>query len=134
MKKSLIALAVLAASGAAMAQSSVSLYGIVDAAYGQVKVTDGVNTAKTTGMFDGGANGIGDSRWGLRGSEDLGNGLKANFNLEQGIDALAARSRTVDVEAQFWYITQVQVLRQLLGLLDPTERAIVDKRVRSGGR
>jgi hypothetical protein len=33
MKKSLVALAVLAASGAAMAQSSVTLFGIVDAAY-----------------------------------------------------------------------------------------------------
>ena len=42
MKKSLIALAVLAASGAAMAQSSVTLFGIVDTAVGYV---DNVNAA-----------------------------------------------------------------------------------------
>lgn len=88
MKKSLIALAVLAASGAAMAQSSVTLYGIVDVAYGQTKTVNGAGavTAKNTGLDDGGANGLADSRWGLRGSEDLGNGLKANFNLEQSLN------------------------------------------------
>ena len=37
MKKSLIALAVLAASGAAMAQSSVTLYGVVDLSVGKVE-------------------------------------------------------------------------------------------------
>jgi len=76
MKKSLIALAVLAASGAAMAQSSVTLYGVIDA--GLVKTTD-VSTAL-------GANLNGTSRIGLRGTEDLGGGLKASFNLEQGIN------------------------------------------------
>ena len=90
MKKSLIALAVLAASGAAMAQSSVTLYGIADANFGQRKVTTtaGANTTvvKNTGIFDGGANGLSASRWGIRGTEDLGGGLKANFNLEQRLN------------------------------------------------
>ncbi|MDD2608831.1 MAG: porin [Giesbergeria sp.] len=76
MKKSLIALAVLAASGAAMAQSSVTLYGVIDA--GVVKRTD------QTVALNGNLNGT--SRIGLRGTEDLGGGLKASFNLEQGID------------------------------------------------
>ena len=89
MKKSLIALAVLAASGAAMAQSSVTLYGSLDANYGQRKltVTNGANTTVTTntGLADGNTNGAapGGSRWGFRGTEDLGGGLKANFQLEQ---------------------------------------------------
>jgi predicted porin len=78
MKKSLIALAVLAASGAAMAQSSVTLYGIADVWVGSID--DGKTT--TTKMISGG---VSTSRWGMKGSEDLGGGLKANFGLEQKI-------------------------------------------------
>lgn len=80
MKKSLIALAVLASSGAVMAQSSVTLYGLVDAYVGHTSNTTaaGVKTNKTA-INSSGAN---NSRWGLRGSEDLGGGLKANFVLE----------------------------------------------------
>jgi len=82
MKKSLIALAVLAASGAAMAQSSVTLYGIADVWVGSVKtdVAGGASTSVTS-MISGG---VSTSRWGMKGSEDLGGGLKANFQLEQG--------------------------------------------------
>ncbi|GLS15764.1 porin [Hydrogenophaga electricum] len=76
MKKSLIALAVLAASGAAMAQSSVTLYGIADLAVVKEK-------GESATMASGGVN---TSRWGLKGSEDLGGGLKANFTFEQGVD------------------------------------------------
>jgi predicted porin len=83
MKKSLVALAVLAASGASFAQSSVTVYGIADLWFGTVKDVDGVagTTDKQTKVDSGGVNG---SRWGLKGSEDLGGGLKANFKLEQG--------------------------------------------------
>ena len=48
MKKSLIALAVIAASGAAMAQSSVTLYGIVDMYVGSVKTGNGTTTIRQT--------------------------------------------------------------------------------------
>jgi len=82
MKKSLIALAVLAASGAAMAQSSVTLYGIADVWVGSVNVDDGKTSTTTTSMISGG---VSTSRWGMKGTEDLGGGLKANFGLEQGI-------------------------------------------------
>ena len=81
MKKSLIALAVLAASGAAMAQSSVTLYGIVDAGFGTSKAGVGAASVTQTTVFGSGLN---NSRWGLKGSEDLGGGLKANFVLENG--------------------------------------------------
>ena len=81
MKKSLIALAVLAASGAAMAQSTVTLYGIADVWVGSTKDSGATNTQRQTVMGSGGYNG---NRFGLRGSEDLGGGLKANFVLEQG--------------------------------------------------
>jgi predicted porin len=90
MKKSLIALAVLAASGASFAQSSVTVYGLADVWVGSVKTeTAGVSTS-TTQMTSGGVSG---SRWGLKGSEDLGGGLKANFLLEQGF-ALDSGSAT----------------------------------------
>jgi predicted porin len=82
MKKSLIALAVLAASGASMAQSSVTLYGIADLWFGNVTTeTAGVSLSQTL-LESGGVNG---SRWGMKGSEDLGGGLKANFDFQAGI-------------------------------------------------
>lgn len=74
MKKSLIALAVLASSGAAMAQSSVTLYGVVDTSIGYVKGQESVS-----GMLN---SGNATSRLGFRGVEDLGNGLKAEFVVE----------------------------------------------------
>ncbi len=79
MKKSLIALAVLAASGAAMAQSSVTLFGVMDVGVGHSSGTNSV-----TGLTNGG---LKTSRLGVRGVEDLGGGLKAGFWLEGGINA-----------------------------------------------
>ncbi|WP_101047075.1 porin [Macromonas nakdongensis] len=94
MKKSLIALAVLAASGAAMAQSSVSVYGIADVWVGKstTKGTfEGVAFKEsTTGLESGGWD---TSRIGFRGTEDLGGGLKANFQIETAI-ALDAPEQT----------------------------------------
>jgi predicted porin len=79
MKKSLIALAALAAVGAASAQSSVTLFGIVDAtvAYGRGSVAD------KTQLTNSGYN---TSRLGFRGTEDLGGGLSASFWLEAGFN------------------------------------------------
>lgn len=78
MKKSLLALAVVAAlPAAAQAQTNVTLYGIVDAA---VEFADnGPDTAfrVSPGVQSG-------NRFGLRGTEDLGGGLKGVFNLEAG--------------------------------------------------
>ena len=77
MKKSLIALAAVAASGAAMAQSSVTVYGVVDTGLAYVKGQNSVN-----GMLN---NGNATSRLGFKGVEDLGNGLKAEFVLEGAV-------------------------------------------------
>src|SRR2546427_9634861 len=77
MKKSLIALAVLAASGAAMAQSSVTLFGIVDTNVAYVN-----KDAAGDSRYGLGTSGASTSRLGLRGTEDLGGGLKAGFWLE----------------------------------------------------
>ena len=81
MKKSLIALAALAAVGAASAQSSVTLYGIADISAGVVEY-DGIS--RETGFNK--AN-LQQSRVGIKGSEDLGNGLKAVFNYEHGFNS-----------------------------------------------
>ena len=81
MKKSLIALAVLAAAGAASAQSSVTLFGIVDAtlAYGKA---NGAGSANRWQLTNSGYN---SSRLGFRGTEDLGGGMSASFWLEAGL-------------------------------------------------
>ena len=78
MKKSLIALAVLAASGTAFAQSTVTLYGVLDAG-----ITKGADS-KTT-FTGGGINGT--PRLGVKGTEDLGGGLSAVFQIETGLNS-----------------------------------------------
>jgi predicted porin len=83
MKKSLIALAVLAASGAAMAQSSVTLYGRLDASIGQTsKETTGAQPVPKVTQTAVNGNTLRNPYWGLKGSEDLGGGLSAVFTLE----------------------------------------------------
>ena len=84
MQKKIIALAVAGlVSGAAFAQSNVTVYGVVDAGYAYVKSDPAAAgaTKKFSGVEAGGDWG---SRLGFRGEEDLGNGLKAVFNLEFG--------------------------------------------------
>lgn len=79
MKKSIIAIAALAAAGSALAQSNVTLYGRADIGIGSVKEA-GKSTSK---MID---NNLTTSRWGMRGTEDLGGGLKASFKFEQRLN------------------------------------------------
>jgi len=92
MKKTLIALAAVAATGA-YAQSSVTLYGVVDVGYQSKKWTQaGALLGKSSGIVDGAAAG---SRFGFRGTEDLGGGLKAEFVLEQGLSPTSQRLTNV---------------------------------------
>lgn len=71
-----------AISGAAFAQSSVTLYGVVDLGLQSSKATIGTATYKQTAMANGVQSG---GRIGFKGTEDLGGGLKANFVVENGI-------------------------------------------------
>ncbi|PTB20562.1 porin [Trinickia symbiotica] len=82
MKKTLIALAVTSAvSVPAFAQNSVTLYGIIDLGIDYVNNVGGhAQWAERSGIVQG-------SRWGLKGSEDLGGGTKAIFQLENGFNA-----------------------------------------------
>lgn len=92
MKKTLLAAALVTGfAGVAQAESSVTLYGLVDGGYGYQQVE-----TKFRGDYPGGKisndrfrafNGVmNGNRWGLKGSEDLGNGTSAIFVLESGFD------------------------------------------------
>jgi len=87
MKKVFIALSTLATvTGIAHAQSSVTLYGILDEAF---EAVSNVKTAPGQGhsLYQlNGSSGLNGTRWGLKGQEDLGDGLKAIFLLENGFD------------------------------------------------
>jgi len=121
MKKTLIALASVAALGAAHAD--VTLYGVIDASFATVSAggaSDGNNPSNINSLNSYAAAGSGSlsgqqglvgltaptsagngrvtsmangllqaSRWGLKGTEDLGGGLKANFVLESGLNIAA---------------------------------------------
>jgi predicted porin len=80
MKKSLIALAVLASfAGVASAQSSVTLFGVVDATFAHGSGSVSNKTQLTNSGYNS-------SRLGFRGTEDLGGGMSASFWLEAGVN------------------------------------------------
>ncbi|TSE19659.1 Outer membrane porin protein 32 [Tepidimonas alkaliphilus] len=97
MKKSIWAVAALLTAGSAWAQSSVTFYGRIDLSVGSIKdngtgatsnkLVNNTRGQSVTRMFQGGDGGLTTSRWGLRGTEDLGGGLKAAFKLENRFDA-----------------------------------------------
>jgi predicted porin len=99
MKKSLIALGALSEfATAAQAQSSVTVYGILDAGYTSrdstaLKYTSSTNSISQTKTDTSGVTGVGSestSRLGFRGTEDLGGGLKANFVFETQLNPAEA--------------------------------------------
>jgi predicted porin len=99
MNKSLLALVVLGAfAGAASAQSSVTVYGVVDAG---ISYNNGGKAAgKTVGLDSGQQSG---SRIGFKGTEDLGGGLAAIFALESGFNIdNGALSDTTDEKSRLF--------------------------------
>ena len=86
MKKTLVALAALA-SVSAFAQSSVTMYGVLDLGYDQVKLDNGTTTKTTTTTGGNSSGALASNRLGFMGTEDLGGGMKANFVYELGITA-----------------------------------------------
>ncbi|MGY8525590.1 porin [Paracidovorax citrulli] len=133
MKKALLAMAATAAcasSGAAFAQTNVTLYGIVDA--GLEFATNAPNDAGGDNVFRMNSGNMSGSRWGLRGTEDLGNGLKGLFVLESGFDIdtgrsaqggrLFGRNAYVGLQGNFGAVTlgrQQNALYDLFGAYDP---------------
>ncbi|TXI89307.1 MAG: porin [Cupriavidus sp.] len=135
MKKALLALTAAAGacvvSGGAFAQSatSVTLYGIVDAGVEVATHVPGGNGGTVARVTSGNMSG---SRWGLRGAEDLGGGLKAIFTLESGFDIdtglsgqgsrLFGRQAFVGLQGNFGAVTlgrQQNALYDLFGAYDP---------------
>lgn len=115
MKKTSVSLALLGLAAAASAQSSVTLFGIVDAGVSYYRLkSDNVGpvtaarppsvTVSQTAMTSG--NWV-PSRWGFRGTEDLGGGLSANFWIEQslgvddGTQPLYSRRSTISLAGPF---------------------------------
>ena len=84
---SAIAVAGVFCGASAQAQTSVTLYGVVDAGidFANHQVGGGSVVRQSSGNVAG-------SRWGLRGNEDLGGGLKAVFVLESGFDTDTGKS------------------------------------------
>jgi GBP family porin len=123
MKKSLLALAILgSAAGAANAASSVTMYGRVDVGY--EKVTG-------TALTQDSNSGLGESRFGIKGQEDLGNGLSATFqyegrfNADTGGDGGAIRESTVGLKGSFGHVRfgrSVSAMDRALGGYAPGER------------
>jgi predicted porin len=94
MKKTLLALSLLAGfAGAASAQSSVTLFGVMDANLRQIDN----NGTKVRQL---GTDGLSSSRLGFRGTEDLGGGLKAGFWLEA---ALNPDDGGINSSGKFWH-------------------------------
>lgn len=133
MKKTLLAAALLAGfAGVAQAETSVTLYGIIDTGLGYNKISGGTDAQNGSkfGMINGVQNG---SRWGLRGSEDLGDGLRAVFQLESGFDSgngtsaqggrLFGRQATIGLASDSWgqvdFGRQTNIASKYFGSIDP---------------
>ena len=89
MKKRLSFLAVpagLLLSAGAHAQSSVTLYGIIDTGIAYVHNAQSSNGQNQSTLIKFASGNISGSRWGLKGTEDLGGGLAAIFQLENGFN------------------------------------------------
>ena len=110
MKKATLVLAVLAVStSAAWAQSSVTLYGVVDAA---LRYTTNANAGQSTKQLVPG--GMSQSRLGVNITEDMGGGLKALANLEHRLNSdTGAASSATDFWRQAWVGLQSADLGQV---------------------
>ena len=80
---STLSLALLGAAGAAHAQSSVTLYGVIDTSITYIHG----NAGQGNNSWSMGSGNLQGARWGLKGTEDLGGGLKAIFQVENGFNS-----------------------------------------------
>ncbi|MFD1559590.1 porin [Paraburkholderia silviterrae] len=126
MKKSLLALAALSVfAGVAHAQSSVTLYGIIDE---DVNITTNSGGKHLYNLSSGAMQG---TRWGVRGTEDLGGGLKAIFVLENGFDPTTGklgqgglefgRQAYVGLSSQFGTVTLGRQYDSVVDYVGPLE-------------
>ena len=128
----LAALSLLALACAASAQSNVTLYGIMDAGVRYSSGLDAANAASASTATAVGSGVNNTSRFGLRGAEDLGGGMRATFNLESGLNIdtgananatkLFDRASYVGLQLDTASVTlgrQTTVLADVVGQVDP---------------
>jgi predicted porin len=155
MKKTLVALAALAVVSAASAQSTVTMYGVVDMGIANLK--DSLTAPAALGLAANGdytKNGVqqgtmSNSRIGFKGTEDLGGGLKADFKLELAVlpdekaGSLSTRVGTVGLSGNFGAVTigrqytpyfDTQNAMDLAGNLNATPGYVVNAHIFDGGR
>ena len=156
MKKSLVALAALAVVGAASAQSTVTMYGLLDMGIATLKDSNSTNAAlgsvaagqeaNKTGIQQGT---LSNSRIGFKGTEDLGGGLKANFvyelqiNPDETANAMTTRVGTLGVSGNFGAVTigrqytpyfVVQGAMDFAGNMNVMPGYVVNNHISDGGR
>ncbi|MDR6412332.1 UNVERIFIED_ORG: putative porin [Burkholderia sp. 1595] len=85
-KTALLAIPLSVLASTAMAQSSVTLYGIIDNGITYATNQGGGHSVQAVSGVAAG------SRWGFTGSEDLGGGMKAIFTLENGFDGFSGQA------------------------------------------
>ncbi|HEX7681937.1 MAG TPA: porin [Trinickia sp.] len=116
--------AAMAFAAPAFAQNSVTLYGVIDEGFNYTNNVQGSHNYELASGFAQG------SRWGLKGAEDLGNGLKAVFQLENGFDVnsgrlnqggrMFGRQAYVGLSSQFGTVTLGRQYDSLVDYLAPT--------------
>ncbi|MFC4279007.1 porin [Achromobacter aloeverae] len=131
MKKTLLAASLMAAcTGAAHAESAVTLYGIIDIGVGYERIRGDGFHASRIGQVHGVASG---SRVGLHGVEDLGDGLSAVFTMESGFaptngerqqgNRMFGRQSTLGLDSRTWgrieFGRQINMASELFSLIDP---------------
>ena len=137
---SLIACAAVLACAAplAQAQSSVTLFTLVDANVSHYSPGSRSGAGSVTSLNDGTTNGLNGSRWGLRTTEDLGGGLKASallesgFNVDNGVAAQGGRAfgRQAFVSLSSANVGEIRLGRQyiledsVMGLSNPFGNAL----------
>jgi GBP family porin len=131
MKKSLLALAALSAfATAAQAQSSVSVYGVLDVNYQSIDNSTENSTIQ-------GAGGLTTSRLGFRGTEDLGGGTKAEFQLEAkltpGTGVLGATNAKTFNRESWVGLSDNKLGSVRVGLMDLTDVANIDANTSQAG-
>uniref|UniRef100_UPI00404784ED porin n=1 Tax=Polynucleobacter sp. TaxID=2029855 RepID=UPI00404784ED len=131
MKKLLIATAAMAmVAGTAQAQSSVTIYGVLDSGITRASNANQTNTSNT-GLTNGG---LSTPRWGFKGAEDLGGGLKAGFVLEsEYLTDTGAATATLFNRASYLNLAQAGVGSIQLGHMNRQDYSMTAKFDTFGG-
>ena len=106
MKKTLVAVSVLGAFAGAAVAADVTLYGVVDTGFSYTHADADIPGSDAINKFEMKSGQQAGSRFGLKGAEEIGNGVKVGFILESGFNSDTGAFRTSDTlfdrEASLW--------------------------------